>query len=83
MIRISLNVKSQVTEKIEVCSQGTDDFENLRSETLHIAYHKYVNIFSFAVLDIKLCLEGDSELDTDRSPLCIYSNSFIQSKVQN
>ena len=67
VIRISLNVKFQGTEKIEVFSQGTDDFRNLRCETLYIVDYKYVNIFNFAVLDIKLWLEED-DLDTHRSP---------------
>ena len=55
--------------------QGTDDFRNLRYETLY----KYVNISSFAVLDMKLWLEEDIDLDTDHLS---YSFKFIQSKVQ-
>ena len=47
-----MNVKSQGTEKFEVFFQGTDDFKNFRCETLYIAAYKYVNISSFAVLDI-------------------------------
>ena len=54
MIRISLNSQVPRAEKIDVFSKGTDDFKNLRYETLYIAYYKYVNISSFAVLDIKL-----------------------------
>ena len=70
MIRISLNVKSQ----------GTDDSKNLRCETLYIADYEYINISSFAVLDIKLLLEQDSDLDTDH-PLYLFK--FMQSKAQN
>ena len=66
--------------KIEVFSQGTDDSKNWRCETLYIADHEYINITSFAVLDIKLWLEEDSDLDTD-CPL--YSFNFIQSMAQN
>ena len=80
MIRISLSVKSQGTKKIEVFSQGTDDSKNVGCETLYIADYEYINITSFAVLDIKLWLEEDSDLDTDRP---LYSFRFIQSKAQN
>ena len=66
--------KSQGIEKMEIFSQGTDDFKTLRCETLYIADYKYVNISSFDVLDIKLWLKEDSDLDLVR---------FIQSKVQN
>ena len=61
-------------------SQGNGDSRNLRGETLNIAASKYVNIFSFAVLHIKLWLEEDRDLDTDH---LLYSFKFIQSKVQN
>ena len=60
--RDQLNVKSK---KIEDFYQGTDDSKNLRCETLYIADYDYVNISSFAVLDIKLGLEEDGDLDTD------------------
>ena len=80
MIRISLNVKSQGTEKIDVFSQGTDDIKKLRYETLYVADYKYVNISSYAVLDIKLWLEPDSNIDTDHF---LYSFKFIQSKAKN
>ena len=46
---------------MEVFSQGTDNSKNLRSETLCIADYEYVNISSFAVLDIKLWVEEDGE----------------------
>ena len=59
-------------------SQGTDHFRNLRCETLYIADYKYVNISSFAVLDIKLRVKEDSDLDTDHP---LYSFKFIQSRV--
>ena len=60
--------------------QRTDDSKNLRCETLYIADYEYINITSFAVLDIKLWLEEDSDLDMDRP---IYSFKFIKSKTQN
>ena len=56
VITICLNVKSQRTKEIKVFSQGTDDFKNLRCETLYIGDYEYVNISSFAVLGIKLWL---------------------------
>ena len=40
--------------KIEIFSQGTDHSKNLGCETLYVADYEYVNISSFAVLDIKL-----------------------------
>ena len=61
MIRISLTFKFQGTEKAKAFSQGTDDPKNLRCETQYIADYQYINITSFAVLDIKLWLEEDSD----------------------
>ena len=66
-------------KKIEVFSQGTDVSKNLRCDTLYIGNYKYVNTSSFAVLDIKLWLEEDSDLNRN-DPL--YSFKFIQSKAQ-
>ena len=66
MIRISLSANSQGTKKIDVFSQGTDDFKNLGCKTLYITDYEYVNISSFAVLDRKLWLEENSNLDTNR-----------------
>ena len=80
VIRICLNAKSQQTKKIEVFSQGTDDSKNLRCETLHIGDYEYVNVSSFVVLDIKLWLAEDDDLNRG-DPL--YSLKFIQSKAQN
>ena len=74
MIRISLNVKSQRAKKL------TDNSKHLGYETLYIADYEYLNISSFAVLDIKLWLEEDSNLDTDHP---LYSFKFIHSKAQN
>ena len=62
MIRICLNVRSQRTKEIEVFSQGTDGFKNLRCETLYIGDDECVNISSFAVLGIKLWPEDDDDL---------------------
>ena len=53
MISISL-MSNPKGLKVEVFSQGTDDSKNLRCETLYIANYEYVNISSFAVLDIEL-----------------------------
>ena len=69
-----------LTKKIEVFSQRNGDSKNLRCETLYIADCEYINITSFAVLDIKLWLEEDSDLDTDHP---LYSFKFVQSKAQN
>ena len=80
MIRICLNVKSQLTKKIEVFSQGTDDSKNLRCENLYIGDYEYVNNSSFALLGIKLWLEEYGDLNRN-DPL--YSFKFIQSKAQN
>ena len=65
LIRISLSVKSQGAKQSRFPPQETDDSKNLRCETLYTADHEYINITSFAVLDIKLWLEEDSDLDTD------------------
>ena len=65
IIRISLNSKSRGTEKIEVFSQGTDDSKTLTCETLYVADYECVSISSFAVLDIKLQLEEDTNSGTD------------------
>ena len=80
MIRISLNIKSQWANKIEVFTQETDDSKNLRCETLYIGDYIYVNTSNFAVLGIKLWLEEDGDLNRN-DPL--YSFKFIQSKAQN
>ena len=79
-MRISLSVKSQGTKKVKVFSQGTDDSKNLTCEALYIVDLEYINITNFAVLDIKVWLEEDSDLDTDRP---LYSFKFIQSKTQS
>ena len=50
MIRISLNVKSQGNEKIEVFTEGTDCSKNLKRETLYISDYQYVNFSCFSVL---------------------------------
>ena len=80
MIRISLNLKSQGTKKIEFFSQGTSDSKSLRCEILYIANYEYVNISSLVVLNIKLWLEEDSDLQTYHP---FYSFKLIQSKTQN
>ena len=65
MIRISLNVKSQGTKKFEFFSHGTDNSKNLRCETLYIDNYEYVNISRFAMLDIKLQLQEDGDLNRE------------------
>ena len=62
-----------MAKKIEVFSQGTDNFKNLRYEALYIGDYEFVNISSFAVLGMKLWLEEDGHLNRN-DPL--YSNSF-------
>ena len=76
---MSLNFKYLETKKIEVLSQRTDDVQNLRCETLFFADYEYVNISSFAVLDIKLWLEKDGDL---KAIPPLYSFKFIESKAQ-
>ena len=80
MVRICLKVKSQRTKKIEVFSQGADDSKHLRCETLFVSDYKYVNIFSFAVLGMKLWVGEDGDLNRNDY---LYSFKFIQSKPQN
>ena len=67
MIRICFNVKSQLTKKVEVFSQGTYDSKHLRCETLYIGDYENVNISSFAVLGIKLWLEENGDLSRNDS----------------
>ena len=80
MIRIWLNVKSQQTKKkLRFFPKGSTTQKNLICGILYIGDYEYVNISSFAVLGIKLCLE-DGDLNGN-DPL--YSFKFIQSKAQN
>ena len=53
VIKIALNFKSRETEKIELSSQETCNFQILGNETLIIADYKYAKNFKFAMLDIK------------------------------
>ena len=46
---------------------------------LYIADYEYGNISSFPVIDIRLWLEEESDLNTDHP---LYSFKFIQSKAQ-
>ena len=57
---MALNCKSRGTDKVELCSQGTYDFQILGNETLAIADYKDATIFKFAMLDIKLRLKDDN-----------------------
>ena len=54
VIKITLNFKSRGTEKNEISSQGTYNFQILGNKTLIIADNKYAKNFKFAMLDIKL-----------------------------
>ena len=54
VIKIALNFKPRGTEKIELSSQGTCNFQILGNETLIIADYKHAKIFKFAMVDIKL-----------------------------
>ena len=54
VIKIALNFESRGTEKIELSSQGTYNFQILGNETLIVADYKYAKIFKFVMLDIKL-----------------------------
>ena len=73
-MRMFFSVRSQGTKEVELFSQGT-----LRCETLYTFDYKYVNIFSSAVLYIKLWLEEDGDLHTNHH---LFSFKFIQSKAQ-
>ena len=81
-------------QKIEVFSQGTEDSKNFKCETLYIGDYEYVNIFSFAVLGIKLWMEEDGNLNRndpfysfsrkrkiDTKMLSSFSNNFISNKA--
>ena len=62
IIRTPLNVKSQRTEKIEPpFSQGTDDSQIFRCQTLATIDHEYVKISSFAVLNMKFWIAITSQ----------------------
>ena len=83
MNRISLNVKSQGTKKIEVppkVQEQADDSKNLRHETLYISVYECVNISTFALSDVQLWLEEDGDVNTHHP---LYSFRFIQSRAQN
>ena len=64
-IKITLNFKSQGTEKFEPLSQGTYDSQNVRYETLVIADYKYVKISRIDVMDVKLWMKEDVDLHTN------------------
>ena len=75
MIRICLNFKFQRTKKIYVSSQRSDEFKNLRCETVYIGDYEHLNISSFAVLGIKLWLEEDGDLNRN-DPLYSFSRKL-------
>ena len=52
VIVVLLYFKPQGTVIYELFSQGTYNFQNLRSKTLAIPDHECVNIFKFADLDM-------------------------------
>ena len=54
VIKIASNFKSRRTEKIELFSRKTYNFQFFGNETLIIADYKYAKIFKFAMSDTKL-----------------------------
>ena len=68
--------ETQRLQAFEMC----DSVSKFWNETLIIVDYEYANIFSFAVLDMKLWLEGDDDLHTDH-PLYLFK--FIQSQAEN
>ena len=61
-IKIALNLKSQLTAKLELICQGPNDCENLQT----VVDYKYVKISKVLVMDIKLWMKKDLDLHTDR-----------------
>ena len=59
MIKIAFNIKSQGTKKLKLSSQGIC---YLKDDTLVIADYECVNIFSLAMLHVKLWLNEDNVL---------------------
>ena len=60
--------------------------KNLKCEILYVCDCEYINIASFAVSDIKLWLEEDSDLDTDHPFVFIQihsMSSFSHSLISN
>ena len=53
MVKIALVFKSQGIEKIDLFSQGTENCQNLRHESLIIVNPKYIEIFSLSVLNVE------------------------------
>ena len=73
MIKVAFRFKSQGTEKVGLCSQGTDDSINVRYESLITLNHKYEEI---AVL-----LAGMKRYDWKNMTIkfwYIYSNSLFR-----
>ena len=79
VIRICLNVLNGL-KKSRFSPKGPMTIQNLICETLYIGDYKYVKIFSFAVLGIKLWLEEGGNLNRNDH---LYSFKFIQLKAQN
>ena len=52
VIKIALNFKSRGTEKTELFSQRTSNFQILENETLIFADYKHAKIFKLAMFDI-------------------------------
>ena len=77
--RIHLNVKSQGTKKsrfLQKVQEQADDSKNLRRETLYISVYECVNISTFALLDVKLWLEEDENVNTHHP----YIHSYLFSR---
>ena len=60
--------------------EQADDSKNWRRETLYISVYECVNISTFALLDVKLWLEEDGNVNTHH-PLYLFI--FIQLRAQN
>ena len=59
------NVKFQRTKRIKLFSNQTDDFQNLKYETLATVDYEYSRISSCAILDRKFWMKEDADLYTD------------------
>ena len=75
--QIPRDQRSRFFKKVQ---EQADDSKNLRRETLYISVYECVNISTFALLDVKLWLEEDGNVNTHHP---LYSFIFIQSRAKN
>ena len=68
-------------KKIDVSSQGTENSQNFRCETLYITDYERINRSSFAVSDIKLCLEEEASFNTNHPLQSFQIHSIKGSKL--